>query len=130
MAKLEGEVKINDSYRVSQKDFGKYGAYVMQDDVLFPTLSCEEVITFSARMKLNISGNQLKNKVHEIIDNLGLVKCRKTLIGNQIMKGLSGGERKRTAIAVEMITDPQILFLDEPTSGLDSFTANKIVNFS
>ena len=56
VTKLEGEVKINDSYTASQKDFGKYGAYVMQDDVLFPTLSCEEVISFSARLKLNISG--------------------------------------------------------------------------
>ena len=43
------------------------------------------------------------------------------------MKGLSGGEKKRTAIGVEMITNPKILFLDEPTSGLDSFTATKIV---
>ena len=72
--KLEGEVKINDSYTVSQKDFGKYGAYIMKDDVLFPTLSCEEVITFSARLKLNISGVELTNKVDEIIENLGLMK--------------------------------------------------------
>lgn len=118
---------LNHTYPVSQKDFGKYGAYVMQDDVLFPTLTCKEVITFSARLKLNLTGSELRQKVDEIIESLGLLKCKNTKIGSQTIKGLSGGERKRTAIGVEMITDPKILFLDEPTSGLDSFTAHKIV---
>jgi len=76
---------------------------------------------------MNESGEELKQKVDAIIESLGLLKCRNTLIGSQQMKGLSGGERKRTAIGVELITNPSVLFLDEPTSGLDSFTANKIV---
>ena len=127
MSKLRGDVLLNDSYQVSHKNFGKYGAYVMQEDVLFPTLTCEEVIRFSARLKLNLEGEDLSKKVNDMIESLGLTKCRHTYIGNHLMKGLSGGERKRTAIAVEMITDPKILFLDEPTSGLDSFNAHKIV---
>jgi ATP-binding cassette subfamily G (WHITE) protein 2 len=48
-------------------------------------------------------------------------------VGNEFIKGLSGGEKKRTAIGVEIITDPKVLFCDEPTSGLDSFTAKRIV---
>ena len=118
---------LNDSYPVTQKDFGKYGAYVMQDDVLFQTLTCEEAITFAAQLKIGLKGEELKEKVHSILECLGLLKCRKTLIGSQHIKGLSGGERKRTAIGVELITDPTVLFLDEPTSGLDSFTSHKIV---
>jgi len=62
-----------------------------------------------------------------LIHKLNLQKCRKTIVGNEIFKGLSGGERKRTSIAVELVTNPTILYLDEPTSGLDSFTAQTIV---
>ena len=58
---------------------------------------------------------------------MGLEECRNTIIGSTLKKLISGGERKRTAIGVEMITDPHVILLDEPTSGLDSFTAVKIV---
>ena len=125
--KLKGEVLINDSYPVSQKDFGKYGSYVMQDDVLFPTLSCEEVITFSAQLRTNLKGEDLKSKVNEVIEALNLTKSRKTWVGDMIIKGMRPGEKKKTSIAIELVTDPRLLFLDEPTSGLDSFTANRIV---
>jgi ABC-type multidrug transport system ATPase subunit len=61
-----------------------------------------------------------------MIDKLRLNSCRKTLIGGTLMKGVSGGERKRTSIGYELIKNPSILMLDEPTSGLDSFTALEI----
>ena len=60
---------------------------------------------------------------------LGLWEIRDIQVGNQMRKTISGGERKRTAIGVEMITDPQVLLLDEPTSGLDSHKALQIVYF-
>ena len=58
---------------------------------------------------------------------MGLQECQDTLVGSTLKKSISGGERKRTAIGVELITDPRVILLDEPTSGLDSFTAVKIV---
>lgn len=67
-------------------------------------------------------------RVDEIIGLLGLGKARDTKIGTPDKKGISGGERKRTAIAMEMVTDPAVLFLDEPTSGLDTFTAYSVVS--
>jgi len=56
-----------------------------------------------------------------------LKSCQNTLIGGHQIKGISGGERKRTSIAVELVTDPQIIVLDEPTSGLDSFTSFLVI---
>ena len=62
-----------------------------------------------------------------IMNELGLTKIQNSLIGGQMKKVISGGEKKRTAIGVEMITDPSLLLLDEPTSGLDSFKATSVV---
>lgn len=62
------------------------------------------------------------------LKTLKLEKCQHTLIGNAMIKGISGGERKRTSIGVELVSDPFCILLDEPTSGLDSFTAFVIIN--
>jgi ABC-type multidrug transport system ATPase subunit len=62
-----------------------------------------------------------------VLNKLGLEGCKDTRIGSDLVKGVSGGERKRTSIGVELITDPNLLLLDEPTSGLDSSSALKII---
>lgn len=69
-----------------------------------------------------------KEVVEEILDELKLNKASETKIGGPLVKGISGGERKRTSIGVEIITDPLLIFLDEPTTGLDSFTATTVVS--
>jgi ATP-binding cassette, subfamily G (WHITE), eye pigment precursor transporter len=125
--KLSGEVLVNDTSLMSQKHFGQYGAYVMQDDILFQTFTWEECLMFAAKLRLNLPKDQLKKRVDDIIHQLGLQSCRNTYVGNPILRGMSGGEKKRTAIAVELVTNPSVIFLDEPTSGLDSFNAEKII---
>jgi ABC-type multidrug transport system ATPase subunit len=61
--------------------------------------------------------------VNKLLDEVGLTNVCDVLIGSVMQKTISGGERKRTAIGVELITDPSLILLDEPTSGLDSFKA-------
>ena len=68
-----------------------------------------------------------KARVDQLIESLKLEKAQNTKIGGSLVKGVSGGERKRTSIGVELITDPSLIFLDEPTTGLDSFTAQSVV---
>lgn len=77
-------------------------------------------------MKCSIE--QQDEKIEQTIKELGLTKVRDTLVGDHITKTISGGERKRTSIGVELITDPSVVLLDEPTSGLDSFMATNICN--
>jgi len=62
-----------------------------------------------------------------VLQRLGLIGCQNTRVGGPMMKGLSGGERKRTSIGFELITEPNLMLLDEPTSGLDSSSALKLV---
>ena len=87
----------------------------------------EESFRFAAKLRTNLSRYGVEAKVKEIIERLGLQNCRDTRIGGVLVKGISGGERKRTSIGVELITDPNLLLCDEPTSGLDSTNALKVM---
>ena len=105
-------------------NFKRFIAFVQQDDVLFQTLTVRECLMFAARLRLPSSVNYVE-RVNQILEDLKLVKAADTKIGGPLVKGVSGGERKRTSIGVELITDPNLIFLDEPTTGLDSFTASQ-----
>ena len=124
---VSGKIMANDTLEVNQDVFGHIGAYVMQDDILFPMFSPRQALTFAARLKLKASIKEQDDRVEELLKELGLSSVSDTMIGSAMRKSLSGGEKKRTAIGVELITDPSVILLDEPTSGLDSFTALSIV---
>lgn len=86
-----------------------------------------EAFFFAGKLRTNLDKPNLFKKINQIVDRLGLINCQNTRIGGIRLKGLSGGERKRTSIGYELITDPRVVLLDEPTSGLDSTTAYKIM---
>eukprot|EP00347_Sterkiella_histriomuscorum_P001693 403371041 len=126
-SKISGKIMINDSVPLNSNTFGQVASYVMQDDVLFHLFTPREALIFAARLKLPITEKEQDERVEELLNELGLLHVADTLIGNAKVKSLSGGERKRTAIGVELISDPSMILLDEPTSGLDSFKALQIV---
>lgn len=100
----------------------------MQDDILIETMTPFESFCFAAKLRTNLSYSEVKKKAELMIDRLQLGECRDTKIGGFTIKSISGGERKRTCIGYELITDPNLILLDEPTSGLDSSTAIRIVD--
>ena len=121
-----GSVRVNNR-EVRPQDFGKFGAFVQQDDILLDAFTVEETLRFAAKLKTSLSTQMREEKVNDVIDRLGLSHCRHTRIGSALVKGISGGERKRVSIGFELITDPSLLLCDEPSSGLDSSTSLKIL---
>ena len=105
-------------------------SYVCQDDdQLLPYLTVRENLKFAAALRLptHLSKREKLERAESVLLKLGLRDCADNLVGSDLVKGISGGERRRTTIAIQILTDPRILFLDEPTSGLDAFTASSIV---
>ncbi|KAJ3199938.1 hypothetical protein HDU67_002419, partial [Dinochytrium kinnereticum] len=79
------------------------------------------------RLPSTLTDQERAQRVEDMIDSLKLRRAAETVIGSSERKGVSGGERKRCAIGMEMLTKPPILFLDEPTSGLDAYTALSVI---
>ncbi|XP_065872338.1 ABC transporter G family member 6-like [Euphorbia lathyris] len=125
---LKGTVALNGE-TLESRMVKVISAYVMQDDLLYPMLTVEETLMFAAEFRLprSLSRSKKKMRVQALIDQLGLRNAAKTVIGDEGHRGVSGGERRRVSIGIDIIHDPIILFLDEPTSGLDSTSAFMVV---
>uniref|UniRef100_A0A8K9V123 Broad substrate specificity ATP-binding cassette transporter ABCG2 n=1 Tax=Oncorhynchus mykiss TaxID=8022 RepID=A0A8K9V123_ONCMY len=124
---LSGEVLIDGAPQ--PPNFKCLSGYVVQDDVVMGTLTVRENLRFSAALRLPRSVPQKEKdaRVNDLITELGLTKVADAKVGTQMIRGISGGERKRTNIGMELIIDPSVLFLDEPTTGLDASTANSVL---
>ncbi|XP_060943454.1 ATP-binding cassette sub-family G member 8 isoform X1 [Limanda limanda] len=123
-----GQILING--RPSTRQLVKKSiAHVRQDDRLLPHLTVRETLVFVAKLRLptHYSQAQRDQRVDDVIAELRLRQCAHTRVGNDYVRGVSGGERRRVSIAVQLLWNPGILILDEPTSGLDSFTAHNLV---
>jgi ABC transport system ATP-binding/permease protein len=116
-----GQVRINgeDLYAIYDALRGSIG-YVPQDDIVHPELTVFEAVRYSAKFRLppDYSEDEIERRVNTTLGQLGLENVAHLQIGKPEKKVLSGGQRKRVNIAMELVTDPVIMFLDEPTSGL------------
>ncbi|ELR18266.1 ABC2 type transporter superfamily protein [Acanthamoeba castellanii str. Neff] len=127
--RLSGEVRLNGQPVQKQSYFRRISGYVMQDNLMLDTLTVRETLSFAARLKLpsRMTSEQKERRVDEVMKELGLEHIAHSKVGNAANRGISGGEQKRVAIALELVSSPSLLFLDEPTSGLDSHGATNLV---
>ncbi len=122
----EGRVFINNTelYKNYQSIKSSIG-YVPQQDIVHDDLTLEDMLTYTAKLRLpkDVSKSEIGQRVTEVMDMVDLTAQKDTYI-----KKLSGGQRKRASIAVELVSDPTLFFLDEPTSGLDPEAENNLMN--
>ena len=128
---IGGSLKVTDgkSEFDSIEPFKRIVGFVPQDDIMHSELTVAEAITFASLLKNKSSVDQATRfkMVEEVIEVLDLEKCRNSVIGDQETRGVSGGQRKRASIALEIVGNPSICFMDEPTSGLDSTTSIELI---
>ncbi|KAJ3119576.1 hypothetical protein HK100_000246 [Physocladia obscura] len=114
---------------LTQKEIVKAVAFVDQDDLLLPSMTVRETLLFSARLRLpeSMSAKEKEERVDSVLETLALSHVANSRVGGFGKRGISGGERRRVSIGVELVTEPGILLLDEPSSGLDSFNAHAVI---
>ncbi len=126
----KGEILINgiDLHKDPERLHGVIG-YVSQDDLLIEELTVYQNLYYNAKLCLaNLTEEELRGRVTEVLKNLGLDHRKDLKVGSTLEKVISGGQRKRLNIALELIREPAVLFLDEPTSGLSSRDSENVID--
>ncbi|MBB6461648.1 ATP-binding cassette domain-containing protein [Flammeovirga kamogawensis] len=125
-----GEVRINgyNIHKEKDKIEGVIG-YIAQDDLLIEELTVFQNLFYNAKLCFkDMSEEELTNKVTEVLESLGLDRIAHLVVGNVLNKKISGGQRKRLNIALELIREPAVMFVDEPTSGLSSRDSENVID--
>lgn len=126
----KGNVLIN-GFDIQEEEKEIHGVigYVSQDDLLIEELTVYQNLYYNARLCFaNFTEEQINHRVMEVLENLGLDQRKDLKVGNPLEKTISGGQRKRLNIALELIREPAVMFLDEPTSGLSSRDSENVID--
>ena len=125
----QGTVLFNGAnlYRYYDR-FRQQMGYVPQDDIVHPQLTVRQALYFAAKLRTDLNDEEIAKRTKKVLEDLGIPDKVDTVIGSPENKTLSGGQRKRVNIALELIIDTPVLFLDEPTSGLSSYDAESVVD--
>ncbi|PNT60606.1 hypothetical protein BRADI_5g02010v3 [Brachypodium distachyon] len=126
--KRRGDILIN-GVRDNKLAF-RTSAYVTQENTLMATLTVAEAVHYSAQLQLpdSMSPAEKRSRADNAIQNMGLAGVSGTRISGRACKGISGGQRKRVSICMELLSSPALIFLDEPTSGLDSAASYHVMS--
>jgi len=126
--KVTGQLHLN-GVNYTRHDLKSMSGYVMQDDLLCANFTVEETLSYTSHLRMPANSTAAERKIREqyVMKLMGIYNCRNVPVGDTRNKGISGGERKRLCIAMELLMKPSLLFLDEPTSGLDSATALSVL---
>jgi ATP-binding cassette subfamily G (WHITE) protein 2 len=121
---VSGQMCLNGS-PYNNGELKRMSGYVMQDDLLNGYLTVYETLMYTAELRLprQLRKDEREQRVNDVMINMGISHVKDVIVGTVLKQGISGGERKRLCVGMQLLHRPQLLFLDEPTSGLDSVTA-------
>jgi ABC transport system ATP-binding/permease protein len=123
-----GQVLFNgEDLYANQELFRLQVGYVPQDDILHSQLTVREALYYTAKLRTDLRHDEIEARIAQVLSDLNIDDIGNRLIGSPERKVISGGQRKRVNIAMELLSDPSVLFLDEPTSGLSSYDADQVV---
>ncbi|KAF0713779.1 Aste57867_4213 [Aphanomyces stellatus] len=127
---VTGDISVNGIPRQAAS-FRLMASYVAQEDSLLGSFTVLETLRYSAQLSVaaSVSADEREARVQAAIDDMGLRSCTNTVVGDIFRKGLSGGQKRRLSIAIELLKSPTMLLLDEPTSGLDSASTMHVLSY-
>eukprot|EP00117_Sycon_ciliatum_P010805 scpid33528/ scgid12552/ ABC transporter G family member 24; Probable white-brown complex homolog protein 25 len=124
---VEGDIMVNGKPE-NITTYRSITGFVPQEDIMHRELTTREVLYYQGILRLSGCATfpEINRKVDEVLELLGLMHIKDSQIGDEEKRGISGGQRKRVNIGMELVADPTLLFLDEPTSGLDSVSSMQV----